>query len=101
MFGDDDLEHARRGQPAPRLRAASARVATSIDRSPASMARWANGQHEDDVDERQRQRGLPTRQLGSGSVDRHDPDHEHDRRDGQRQQAQELDHPLHAAAPEM
>ena len=42
MFGTITWKIVR-GQPAPRLRAASASVAMSIDRRPASIARYAYG----------------------------------------------------------
>ena len=89
-----------RGQPAPRLRAASASVATSIDRRPASIARWANGRTRmmsmKTSDER-----IASRGSGQDRVDRHDADDEHDGRDGDRQQAQELDRALQARHPEV
>ena len=88
----------RPGQPAPRLRAASASVAVSIERRLASIGAVGERQDEDDVDEceGQRRRADRAEVLAHEAIDRGDADDDDDRRDGERQEAQELDHAAHA-----
>ena len=57
------------------------------------------GQHQDDVDEGQGQGGLPE-EVGHPQVDVAQTDHDHQRRDGQWQQAQEVHRPLGPRRPQ-
>ena len=86
---DDAPDHA--GQERRGCGAASASV-DEVDRRQAGVeGPVGERQHEDDVDEGQRQRRV-AEEVGDPAVDRGEADDEHDRRDGQRQQADELDH---------
>ena len=91
--GDDDLRDDAR--PAGTQAARRLGKRRHVDRPQAGVDGAVDErEHEDDVDEHEGQRrsgGVPT----DDRVDRRDPDHEHDRGDRQRQQAEELDGPLH------
>ena len=83
-----------RGQPAPRLWAASVRLRTSIGRRPVSTARYMYGNDRttyaaDEQDVAAHVRG-GQRERGR-AVGLEEPEHEHDRRDDERQQRDELD----------
>ena len=70
-----------------------------VDRAKARIDRAiGEGQDQDDVDECEGQwRGPDLAEvLAHEAIDRRDPDDQDDRRDGERQQAQELDHAAHA-----
>ena len=58
------------------------------------------GQDQDDVDEGQRERRF-AQEVGDPAIDRRQADHEHDRRDGQRQEADELDQPAQPRQPQL